>query len=301
MIFAQQMINGLMLGSIYALIALGYTMVYGIVRLINFAHGDIYMIGAYTGYVVARNLGWSFLPCLLSAMLFCAVLGVTIERLAYRPLRSAPRIAALTTAIGISILLQNLVRIIIGPNFIPFPELFKRVNYVIYSRATATGELQTLSISNIQIIVPMVALALMFILHYIVKNTTVGKAMRAVSFDKDAARLMGINVDAIISVTFAIGSALAGAAGVLVGVAYPRIDPSMGVMSGLKAFVAAVLGGVGIIPGAMFGGVVMGTAETMVMAFGRSTYRDAIAFTILIIILLIKPVGLFGKSVGEKV
>jgi branched-chain amino acid transport system permease protein len=289
-----------MLGSIYALIALGYTMVYGIVRLINFAHGDIYMIGAYTGYMVARNLQWPFLACLLSAMVFCAVLGVTIERIAYRPLRSAPRIAALTTAIGVSILFQNLVRIIIGPNFIPFPELFKRVNYVIYSRETAAG-VQTLNISNIQIIVPLVALALMFILQFIVRKTKVGKAMRAVSFDKDAARLMGINVDGIISITFAIGSALAGAAGVLVGVAYPRIDPSMGVMSGLKAFVAAVLGGIGIIPGAMFGGVVMGTAETMVVAFGRSTLRDAIAFAILIIILLIKPAGLFGKSMGEKV
>lgn len=300
MLFLQQLINGLQLGSIYALIALGYTMVYGIVRLINFAHGDIYMIGAYTGYMVATRLNWPFVPCLVAAMVLCAILGMTIEKVAYRPLRAAPRIAALTTAIGVSLLLQNLVRFFIGPNYIPFPELFTRKNYIIYSAGTGSG-LRTLSVSNIQIIVLVTALALMFLLQFIVRKTKTGKAMRAVSFDKDAARLMGIDVDRIITITFAIGSSLAGAAGVLVGIAYPRIDPGMGVLAGLKAFVAAVLGGIGIIPGAMFGGLVMGTAETMVLAFGRSTYRDAIAFTILILILLFKPAGLFGKSVSEKV
>jgi branched-chain amino acid transport system permease protein len=300
MLFIQQLINGLQLGSIYALIALGYTMVYGIVRLINFAHGDIYMIGAYTGYLMATKLGWPFLPCLLAAMVVCALLGMAIEKVAYKPLRAAPRIAALTTAIGVSLLLQNVVRFLVGPNFIPFPELFKRESYVLYSAGSGSG-LRTLTISNIQIVVLATAVGLMFLLQFLVRKTKVGKAMRAVSLDKDAARLMGINVDQIISLTFAIGSSLAGAAGVLVGIAYPRIDPYMGVLAGLKAFVAAVLGGIGIIPGAMFGGLVMGVAETMVLAFGRSTYRDAIAFTILILILLLKPAGLFGKSVNEKV
>lgn len=275
-------------------------MVYGIVRLINFAHGDIYMIGAYTGYMMATHLGWPFIPCLLAAMVMCPLIGMTIEKVAYKPLRSAPRIAALTTAIGVSLMLQNLVRYFIGPNFIPFPELFKRQSYVIYTSGSGTG-LNTLVVSNIQLIVLAVALGLMFLLQFVVRKTKIGKAMRAVSYDKDAARLMGIDVDRVISITFAIGSSLAGAAGVLVGLAYPRIDPYMGVLAGLKAFVAAVLGGIGIIPGAMFGGLVMGIAETMVLAFGRSTYRDAIAFTILIFILLFKPSGLFGKSVSEKV
>ncbi|MDP3058472.1 MAG: branched-chain amino acid ABC transporter permease, partial [bacterium] len=243
---------------------------------------------------------WSFIPALLAAMIVCPILAIIIEKIAYKPLRSAPRIAALTTAIGVSLLLQNLVRAFIGPNYLPFPELIKRKSYVLYSTGIGSS-LRTLNISNIQIIVLSVSLGLMFILNFIVRRTKIGKAMRAVSFDKDAARLMGINVDQIITITFAIGSSLAGAAGVLVGIAYPRIDPYMGVLAGLKAFVAAVLGGIGIIPGAMFGGQVMGIAETMVVAFGKSTYRDAIAFTILILILLFKPAGLFGKSISEKV
>ncbi|MGE5652882.1 MAG: branched-chain amino acid ABC transporter permease [Bacillota bacterium] len=298
--FLQQLINGLQLGSIYALVALGYTMVFGTVRLINFAHGDVYMVGAYTGYLVARYFHWGFMPSLLAAMVVCAILGVLIEKIAYRPLRKAPKIASLTTAIGVSLLLENLVRLIVGPNYLAFPELFPRKTYTLFSRVGANG-VETLSVSNVQIIVLVVAVALMFLLQYIVHRTRVGKAMRAVSFDKDAAVLMGIDVDATISLTFAIGSALAGAAGVLVGVAYPRIDPYMGVMSGLKAFVSAVFGGIGIIPGAMFGGLVMGTAETWVLAFLRSTYKDAIAFTILILILLFRPAGLFGKTASEKV
>jgi len=295
-LFLQQLINGLQLGSIYALIALGYTMVYGIVRLVNFAHGDIYMIGAYTGFMMATYLKLPFFACLAAAMIVCPIIGITIEKVAYRPLRSAPRIAALTTAIGVSLLLQNMVRLLVGPNYMAVPELFKRRNYVVYSNGVSS-----LTISNVQLVVLCVAVALMFLLQFIVRRTKMGKAMRAVSYDKDAAKLMGVDVDKVISITFAIGSSLAGAAGVLVSVAYPRIDPYMGVLVGLKAFVAAVLGGIGIIPGAMVGGLVMGVAETFVLAFGRSTYRDAIAFTILIFILLFKPAGLFGKSTSEKV
>lgn len=289
----QQLINGIQLGSIYALIALGYTMVYGIVRLINFAHGDVYMVGAFIGYFVAQPgaLGPSFIPALILAMLGSALLGVIIERAAYKPLRAAPRIAALTTAIGVSLFLENFTRYAVGPNPRPFPPLFEQKTYEWFG----------LQISNVTIIVLAVSLLLMVLLQYIVHRTMVGKAMRAVSFDKDAARLMGINVDLIISITFAIGSALAAAAGVLVGVAYPLINPYMGIMPGLKAFVAAVLGGIGIIPGAMVGGLIMGVSEQLVAGYLPSTYKDAFAFAILIIILLVKPAGLFGKAVSEKV
>ncbi|MCL5045633.1 MAG: branched-chain amino acid ABC transporter permease [Actinobacteria bacterium] len=291
--FLQQVINGLQLGSIYALIALGYTMVYGIVKLINFAHGDVYMVGAYIGYFAAQGIGKSFFPALIISMVGCAALGVLIDKLAYKPLRMAPRIAALTTAIGVSLFLENFARWLkfIGPNPRPFPALFETVVYKI-------GSLQ---ISNIQIVVLAVSVVLMVGLQYLVQKTTIGKAMRAVSFDKDAARLMGIDVDFIISVTFAIGSALAAAAGVLVGIAYPLINPYMGIMPGLKAFVAAVLGGIGNIPGAVLGGLIMGEAETLVLGYLPSTFKDGIAFAILIIILLVRPAGLLGKQVSEKV
>ncbi|HHT01212.1 MAG TPA: branched-chain amino acid ABC transporter permease [Firmicutes bacterium] len=289
--FLQQLINGLQLGSIYALIALGYTMVYGIVKLINFAHGDIYMIGAYIGFFAVGFMGPQFIPALILAMVGCAILGFIIERFAYRPLRGKPRIAALTTALGVSLLLENLVRKFIGPNYIAYPTLVKSTTIYI-------GGLQ---ISNIKLIVLSVALIMMFGLQFIVLKTRTGKAMRAASQDLDAARLMGIDVNAVISYTFMIGSALAATAGILVGVAYPRIDPYMGILPGLKAFVAAVLGGIGSIPGAMVGGLVMGTAETMVLGFGKSTFRDAIAFTILIIVLLVKPTGIMGSKVNEKV
>lgn len=287
----QQVINGLQLGSIYALIALGYTMVYGIVKLINFAHGDVYMVGAFIGYFVGRGLGPSFLPVLIISMIGCALLGVTIEKLAYKPLRTAPRIAALTTAIGVSFFLENFTRFTVGPNPRPFPQIFTQKSMEFFG----------LQINNIQLIVLVSSLLLMALMQYIVKNTKTGKAMRAVSFDKDAARLMGINVDNIISITFALGSALAAAAGVLVGIAYPRIDPYMGILPGLKAFVAAVLGGIGIIPGAVFGGMIMGLAEVLVVGFLSSTLRDAIAFAILIVILIVRPAGLLGKHVSEKV
>ena len=289
--FIQQLVNGLALGSIYALIAIGYTMVYGIVQLINFAHGDIYMVGAFVGFFAVANYGLPFLPTLLVAMAVCSILGVIIEKVAYRPLRDSPRITALITAIGVSLFLENMMRWQVGPDPRPLPELF----------AIKVFDLGGVQVSNVQLLIFGVSLALIIILQFIIFRTRTGKAMRAVSQDRDAARLMGINVDRTISVTFAIGSALAAAAGILVGIAYPRIDPYMGILPGLKAFVAAVLGGIGIIPGAMLGGLVMGVAELLVVGFWSSDYRDAIAFAILIIILLIKPTGILGKNQSEKV
>lgn len=287
----QQLVNGLQLGSIYALIALGYTMVYGIVRLINFAHGDIYMVGAYIGFFAAGFFGKSFPLALVTAMLGCAALGLTVERLAYRPLRQAPRLATLTTALGVSIFLENFIRKFVGPNFLPYPRILK------VGQVSVLG----LQLSGVTVMVVAVAVGLLILLQFIVLKTKIGKAMRAVSYDMDAAKLMGIDVDRVIAATFFIGSSLAAAAGVLVGVAYPRIDPYMGVLPGLKAFVAAVLGGIGNIPGAVLGGLVMGIAETLVTGFIRSTLRDAIAFAILIVVLLVRPSGILGTFVREKV
>lgn len=287
----QQIINGLALGSIYALIAIGYTMVYGIIGLINFAHGDIYMVGAYLGFYAAFSFNLPFIPTLLLSMAVCAILGVLIEMVAYRPLRKYPRIVVLITAIGVSLFLENFTRFIVGPEPKPFPKLF----------TVHTYNVGGLMINNVQILIFGISILLILILQFVIYKTKIGKAMRAVSFDKDAAQLMGISVNKTISATFAIGSALAAAAGILVGVAYPRIDPYMGILPGLKAFVAAVLGGIGIIPGAMLGGLVMGVAELLVVGYWSSTYRDAIAFAILIVILLVKPTGILGKNVGEKV
>lgn len=289
--FLQQLINGVSLGSIYALIALGYTMVYGIIKLINFAHGDIYMVGAYVAFFATTFLKLSFFPALLVSMIVAATLGMVIERLAYRPLRKAPKIAILITAIGVSLLLEYGGMLIVTPQPRTFPALF---------------EAQVFNFGNIvvnsqQVVILAISIVLMIILTYVVHRTKIGKAMRAVSFDTDAARLMGIDVDRVISSTFAIGSALAAAAGMLVGVYYNSIDPLMGIMPGLKAFVAAVLGGIGVIPGAMLGGIIMGVIEAMVSGFISSTFRDAAAFAILIIILLLKPSGLLGKNVREKV
>lgn len=287
----QQLINGLSLGSIYALIALGYTMVYGIIRLINFAHGDIYMVGAYIGFFVTTALKVSFIPALLLAMFGTGALGMLIERMAYRPLRDAAKIAVLITAIGVSLFLEYTGMLLVSPQPRTFPEIFPSEVY----------HFMGLVINNQQVVILVVSVLLMVILTYIVQYTKVGKAMRAVSFDNDAARLMGIDVDRTVSFTFGIGSALAGAAGVLVGVYYNSIDPLMGIMPGLKAFVAAVLGGIGIIPGAMLGGLILGVIEALVSGFLSSTFRDAAAFGILIIILLLKPSGLLGKNVREKV
>ncbi|MDD4084690.1 MAG: branched-chain amino acid ABC transporter permease [Acidaminococcaceae bacterium] len=289
--FLQQLINGVSLGSIYALIALGYTMIYGIIKLINFAHGDIYMVGAYLGFVATTMLKLSFIPALIFAMVSAALVGIIIERVAYRPMRNAPRIAILITAIGVSFFLEYGMILIATPQPRTFPTVFEASVYNIGG----------LIINNQQVVILVSALVLMAGLTYIVNKTKVGKAMRAVSFDKDAALLMGINIDRIISMTFALGSALAAAAGVLVGIYYNSIDPLMGMMPGMKAFVAAVLGGIGIIPGAVLGGLIMGIVEAMVSGFFSSTFRDAAAFAILIIILLYKPSGLLGKNIREKV
>lgn len=295
-IFVQQLVNGLSLGSIYALIALGYTMVYGIVKLINFAHGDVMMIGAYAGYFVlcafgTTPLGMTF--AFLAAMVTCAILIIIIERVAYRPLRSAPRLNSLITAIAVELILQNVMRILpfVGPNPRQYPTM-----------ETMNFTFGLVSISNIQIVVILLGAVLMLVLNYIVNYTKVGKAMKAVSFDLGASSLMGINVNKIITLTFVIGSVLAGAGGVLYATAYPQIDPMMGYIPGLKAFVAAVLGGIGSIPGAMLGGVILGIAETMVKAyFPAPQYADAISYCILILILLVKPAGLLGKRTRVKV
>lgn len=289
--FAQQLINGVSLGSIYALIALGYTMIYGIIKLINFAHGDIYMVGAYFGFVATSMLGLSFLPALIFSMVAAAIVGIIIERVAYRPMRNAPRIAILITAIGVSFFLEYGMILIATPQPRTFPAVFEGSVY----------NLGGLIVNSQQIVILVSALVLMAGLTYIVNKTKIGKAMRAVSFDTDAARLMGIDIDKVISMTFALGSALAAAAGVLVGIYYNSIDPLMGMMPGMKAFVAAVLGGIGIIPGAMLGGIIMGVVEAMVSGFFSSTFRDAAAFGILIIILLYKPSGILGKNIREKV
>ncbi len=289
--FLQQLINGISLGSIYALIALGYTMVYGIIKLINFAHGDIYMVGAYVAFFATTTFKLSFFPALIVSMVVAAIVGMTIERLAYRPLRKAPRIAILITAIGVSLLLEYGGMLLVTPQPRTFPALFQSQVYTFGN----------IVVNSQQVIILAISVILMVILTFVVQRTKIGKAMRAVSFDTDAARLMGIDVDRVISMTFAIGSALAAAAGMLVGVYYNSIDPLMGIMPGLKAFVAAVLGGIGVIPGAMLGGIIMGVIEAMVSGFISSTFRDAAAFAILIIILLFKPSGLLGKNVREKV
>jgi branched-chain amino acid transport system permease protein len=295
MIVLQQLINGLSLGSIYALIALGYTMVYGIVLLINFAHGDILMVGAYAAFFVLGAIGAGpvgMLVAFIVSMIICATFGITIERLAYRPLRSAPRLNSLITAIAVSLILENGARVLpfIGPN----PRQFPRP-------AVVNLQLGSLSISNIQIIVIVLSALMMLALNYIVNYTKRGKAMRAVSFDQGAASLMGISVNGVISFTFALGSVLAAAGGVLYASAYPQVNPLMGMMPGLKAFVAAVLGGIGSIPGAMLGGFILGIAETFTKGFISSQFSDAISFGLLIIVLLIKPTGILGKKLRVKV
>lgn len=289
----QQLINGVSLGSIYALMALGYTMVYGIINLINFAHGEIYMVGAYVGFALTSFLGIGFFPSLLISMVACSILGMAIEKIAYKPIRNSTRIAALITAISVSLFLQYTMMYFVKPDTRTFPEVLKS------KMITFLNGNVMLDVKNIYII--GITIILMISLQYIVHKTKTGKAMRAVSLDKDAAELMGVNVNKTISYTFAIGSALAGAAGVLVGVYYNTINPLMGTAPGLKAFIAAVLGGIGIIPGAVFGGFFLGMTETMVSAYGGSIFKDAVAFTILIIVLLVKPNGLLGKTIKEKV
>lgn len=287
----QQLVNGLILGSVYALLALGYTMVYGIIKLINFAHGDIYMIGAFIGYYLINIWKLNFFLSLILAMLLTALLGVVIEFLAYRPLRNSTRIAALITAIGVSFLLEYGMIFFVGANTRSFPQVIKTVRF----------NLGPISISNIQLLILGISIFLMVALQFIVQKTKMGKAMRAVSVDSDAAQLMGINVNRTISFTFALGSALAGAAGVLIALYYNSLEPLMGMTPGIKSFVAAVLGGIGIIPGAALGGFVIGLLETFATALGLSDFRDAIVYAILIVILLIRPAGILGKNVKEKV
>ncbi len=291
--FIQQMVNGISLGSIYALIALGYTMVYGIINLINFAHGDIYMVGAYVGFALTTFLHFSFFPALFISMLVCSILGIIIEKVAYKPIRNSTRIAALITAISVSLFLEYGMMYFVKAETRTFPALLPNKQINLFHTNIV------LDIRNLYII--FVTISLMAILQYIIYKTKVGKSMRAVSLDRDAAQLMGIDINKTISYTFAMGSALAGAAGVLVGTYYNSINPLMGVAPGLKAFVAAVIGGIGIIPGAVFGGFFLGITETLVSAFGGSLYKDAVSFTILIFVLLVKPNGLLGKNIKEKV
>jgi branched-chain amino acid transport system permease protein len=297
--FLQQLVNGVTWGSVYALIALGYTMVYGILRLINFAHGDVYMLGAFFAFYAARILGAASEPnpgkallVLLAAMIGCGLVGFVIERFAYKPVRRSPRLAALITAIGVSLLLENAGLLLFGASPKFFPQVIPSRNFEIGGGVT---------ISNQQLLILGVSLALMIGLRAIVLYTRVGKAMRAVSHNHTAAALMGISVNRIISFTFVLGSMLAAAAGVLVALQNPKIDPLMGIMPGLKAFVAAVLGGIGNIPGAVVGGLVMGITEVLVVGYVSPSYRDAIAFVLLIVILLVRPAGLLGKSTAEKV
>ena len=289
--FLQQLVNGLSLGSIYALIALGYTMVYGIIKLINFAHGDIYMLGAYCAFLITTYCGLGFIPALLISMIFCGVVGVLIERIAYKPLRHATRITALITAIGVSYVLEYATQYIMGSEVRTYPKLL----------TSASFHLGPVTITMQQVYIFVITVILMVVLQFIVQKTKMGRAMRAVSVDEDAARLMGIDVDKTISFTFLLGSALAGVAGVLVGIYYNSINPLMGMTLGLNAFIAAVFGGIGSIPGAMIGGLFIGIAETMVTAYGSSLYKDAIVYIILILILILKPAGLLGKNVREKV
>jgi branched-chain amino acid transport system permease protein len=288
----QQLINGISLGSIYALIALGYTMVYGIIKLINFAHGDVFMVGAFVGFYAITILHLGFFSALLLTMVVCAIFGVLIERIAYKPLRNATRIAALITAIGVSLFIEYGTIYLRGAQPEAYPgDVLPSTGFHIFG---ATISSQSLFILGVSVV-------LMVILQFIVHKTKIGKAMRAVSYDTEAARLMGINVDNTISATFAIGSALAGAAGVIFGLYYIKIEPLMGIIPGLKAFVAAVLGGIGIIPGAMVGGLVLGVVESLVSAAGYSLWRDGVAFIVLILILIFRPSGLFGKNMREKV
>ena len=289
--FLQQLFNGLSTGSIYALIALGYTMVYGTIRLINFAHGDILMMGAFFGFYLVNVQGMDFYLSLALTMVFTSVLGVTIERVAYKPLRKSTRVAALITAIGVSFLLENAMIYFFGPEVKAYPTSFK----------TTTFKVMGAVINSKQVLIFVTTILLMVALQLIVKYTKMGKAMRAVAVDEEAAQLMGINVDAVISFTFALGSALAGVAGVLYGLYSNQMAATMGLTPGLKAFVAAVVGGIGSIPGAMVGGYLIGLLETFVSAFGGSAFKDAAVYALLIVILLVLPAGLFGKNVKEKV
>ena len=293
MTFISNLINGISLGSVYAIIALGYTMVYGIAKMLNFAHGDVIMVGAYISYCASSYLGFSPVLSVLLAMVVCTVLGVAIEAFAYRPLRRSGSLAVLITAIGVSYLLQNVALLIWGSN----PKAFKSL-VTFGSISLFDGKL----IITAESIVTVIACIIIMVgLSLFTKKSKMGKAMRAVSEDKDAAELMGINVNVTISLTFAIGSALAAIAGVLLCSAYPTLQPTTGSMPGIKAFTAAVFGGIGSIPGAMIGGILLGIIEIFSKSYISTALSDAIVFAVLIIVLLVKPTGLLGKKITEKV
>lgn len=293
MSFVAHLINGISLGSVYALIALGYTMVYGIAKMLNFAHGDVIMIGGYVVFVTASGMGLPPLAAIIISMAVCTVLGVAIERVAYRPLRGASPLAVLITAIGVSYLLQNVALLVFGSDTKAFSNVVTLPNLELFG-----GQL---IIKSVTIVTVIVCIIIMAGLTLFVKRTRIGRAMTAVSEDKGAAQLMGINVNGTIAVTFAIGSALAAVAGVLLCSAYPSLTPYTGSMPGIKAFVAAVFGGIGSIPGAFIGGILLGVIENLSKAYISSQLADAIVFSILIIVLLVKPTGLLGKRVLEKV
>ena len=289
----QYCINGISIGSIYAIIALGYTMVYGIAKMLNFAHGDIIMVGAYICYCVTNYLGMPPILGILASMAVCTLLGIVIEGLAYKPLRGTPSLAVLITAIGVSYFLQNAAQLIWGSNPKSFTSVVSSIKpFHLFGSLTITGEV---------LVTVVVSVVIMLALTWFTSSTRIGKSMRAVSEDRDAAQLMGINVNRTISITFAIGSALAAVAGVLMCSSIPVLQPTTGSMPGIRAFTAAVLGGIGSIPGAMLGGVLLGIIETFAKAFLSTQFSDAIVFAVLIVILLVKPAGLLGKQVQEKV
>lgn len=325
-LFAQFVVSGLQLGFVYALIALGYTMVYGIVKLINFAHGDVFMVGAFVSYYSVARFRFHLWPAMvfpninpglavvigsitvvLVSMIVCVLLAVTIERVAYKPLRDAPRIAALITAIGVSFFLEffGALNFVFSPRFIPYERPFEVVAWYIKGgihllKAGEAPPANSVTFSNIFLIIVVVSILVQIFLQFLVRRTKIGIAMRATSFDKNAARLMGINVDQVISFTFAIGAAFAGLGGVLYAIAYSSIWTQLGILPGLKAFVAAVLGGIGSIPGALVGALIMGQAEALTMGYISTPMRDAVAFSILIIVLLVRPTGIFGEPEKEK-
>ena len=298
--FLQQVVNGISLGSIYALIALGYTMIYGILRFINFAHGDVFMVGAFIGYYLAPRVlaltGGSFAIAapivIVLTMLGCSLLGFTVEKLAYRPLRPRPKLTVLITAIGVSFFLEYGGQLAFGPDPKLYPAMIPSGSII---------DTQSVVVGTDSVVVIITAFVLMMLLRFIVYNTRMGTAMRAVSFDHRVASLMGINIDTVISFVFVLGSSLAGAAAFLYASIYPSITPLMGIFPGLKAFAAAVLGGIGNLAGAAVGGLIIGLTETFVAGYISSSFRDAIAFSILILILLVKPSGIFGRHEREKV
>jgi len=288
--FFQQSLNALQLGSIYALIALGYTMVYGILTMINFAHGDLFMVGAFFTFMIASLLGLPFVPTLLLSMIGVALLGVLIERVAYRPLRNAPRVSAVITALGIGLFLENFTLV-----FFPYPQSVPQLIQ------NTTWNIGGVSISSLQILIILLSVSLMVVLDLIVRKTMVGMAMRAISWDKAIIPLMGVPLNLIVSATFALGTSLGAAAGTMYALAFPVIDPYMGILIGWKAFISAVVGGIGNIRGAMIGGFILGTVEIMVAAFMPSTYRDFVAFTLLLVLLIFRPYGILGKPRPQKV